>query len=118
VLLDLNLPGTGGLAVLRRLRALPGLTELPVVIFTSSASESDRAECLDAGATAFLTKPADLDSFVEAVRSAVLSEDEAAELRRAELAAVAAVQVDAFPSDAFASTVPPGGPASQRDGAG
>lgn len=54
VVLDLDLPGTSGLAVLRRLRGLQH--RVPVVVLTGSGRERE-AELRAAGASAYLLKP-------------------------------------------------------------
>ncbi len=58
VLLDLNLGPIDGLVVLRRLRAVPDLATLRIIILTSSIRAADRGVCLAAGANAYWTKPA------------------------------------------------------------
>jgi two-component system response regulator len=69
VLLDLNLPRMGGLDVLRALRADPRTTHLPVVVFTSSAQESDLVASYRLGANSYVQKPLDKLDFSEALRS-------------------------------------------------
>jgi DNA-binding response OmpR family regulator len=55
VLLDLNLPGTGGLDVLRSIRS--SKPDLPVVVVTGSAMVEERVRGLDAGADDYVAKP-------------------------------------------------------------
>jgi two-component system, OmpR family, alkaline phosphatase synthesis response regulator PhoP len=55
LLLDLVLPGKGGLAVLRELRALR--RGLPVIILTARGSEDDRVQGLALGADDYVVKP-------------------------------------------------------------
>jgi two-component system, chemotaxis family, response regulator Rcp1 len=69
ILLDLNLPRITGLQVLERLRE-NGTGEIPVTVFTSSRLPSDRRNALALGARQYITKPSDLDGFMEAVRKA------------------------------------------------
>ncbi len=60
VLLDVRLPGIGGLEVVQRLRAA-GLAGLPVVAVTAQALPGDREKCLDAGCDGYLAKPVTLE---------------------------------------------------------
>jgi CheY-like chemotaxis protein len=64
LILDLNLPKRSGQEILRRIRQSSKLGRIPVVIFTSSDSPSDRAETTRLGATAYFRKPADLEEFM------------------------------------------------------
>ena len=58
VLLDLNLPGLyNGFEVCARLRANPVTRNVPVVVVSALADEESRRLALDAGASAFYTKP-------------------------------------------------------------
>ncbi len=68
ILLDIMMPGTGGIAVLEHIRANPELADTPVVAVSAFASPSDRNRALEAGATRFVKKPFDpeeLRSLVE-----------------------------------------------------
>lgn len=56
VLLDVNLPGASGLECCRRLRAEPGLRELPVAMFSQWQRPEDIARALDAGADLIVSK--------------------------------------------------------------
>ena len=57
VVLDLNMPNLGGIAVLKRLRSDPALASLPVLVLTVSGNEASTRAAFEAGATDFLTKP-------------------------------------------------------------
>jgi DNA-binding response OmpR family regulator len=58
VLLDLNLPGSyDGFEVCRRLRANPLTRAVPVVIITAMADGESKRKALEAGASAYYTKP-------------------------------------------------------------
>ena len=63
ILLDLKMPGMGGIEVLREIRADDRLRDIPVVVVTSSCLGSDRTETIAAGASGYLQKPLDLDQF-------------------------------------------------------
>ena len=67
ILLDLNLPKVDGLEVLRRLREDARGRMVPVVVLTSSQEESDLIASYDVGASSFIVKPVDFDSFVKCV---------------------------------------------------
>src|SRR5262249_25485586 len=64
VLLDLKMPGMGGIEFLKWLRQQPGYGSTRVVILTSSNLLRDINDAYQAGANSFLVKPADFDSFV------------------------------------------------------
>jgi PAS domain S-box-containing protein len=67
ILLDLNLPDVGGRQVLSRIRSNPATTAIPVVVLTADATLGVKDGLLGSGATAFLTKPFELDQFFEVV---------------------------------------------------
>ncbi|MEN9784986.1 MAG: hypothetical protein RLZZ299_250 [Pseudomonadota bacterium] len=71
VLLDLQMPRLGGFEVLRALKENPRTRDIPVVVFTSSAHESDRERSLALGAAAFVTKPVETAAFERSVRQLV-----------------------------------------------
>jgi len=57
VVLDLMMPGMGGLDACRALRADAGLTRVPVILLTARAQESDIEQGFDAGADDYVVKP-------------------------------------------------------------
>jgi CheY-like chemotaxis protein len=58
VFLDLHMPEMNGLQVLERLRALPGLEEIPVVLLTASRSPEVVTQAAKYGVHDYLSKPA------------------------------------------------------------
>lgn len=69
ILLDLNLPRKDGREVLAELKNDPDLKRIPVVVLTTSAAEIDIVKSYQLHANCYITKPVDLDQFVNVVRS-------------------------------------------------
>jgi two-component system response regulator len=69
ILLDLNLPQMNGHEILRQLKTDDTLKRIPVVILTSSAAEADIVKAYDLHANCYITKPVNLNSFIEVVNS-------------------------------------------------
>jgi two-component system chemotaxis response regulator CheY len=57
MVLDLNMPDMHGLEVLGFVRAHSKYRQVPVIILTTRSDEASRAAALEAGATAYMTKP-------------------------------------------------------------
>lgn len=71
IILDLNLPGFDGLEVCRILRARPASANVPIIMLTARASESDRIRGLDLGADDYVTKPFSPRELAARVRAAL-----------------------------------------------
>ena len=69
VLLDLNMPGIGGMETLRRIRAFA--PRMPVLMLTVRDQEEDKVEALDRGADDYITKPFSTRELIARIRSAV-----------------------------------------------
>lgn len=69
ILLDLKMPHMDGLAVLDAVRADERLSEIPVVMLTTSGEEGDIKACYEHGATAYVVKPLDFTQFREALHT-------------------------------------------------
>jgi CheY-like chemotaxis protein len=69
VLLDWRLPRMSGYEVLREIKEHSNFKRIPVVIMTSSDDDKDVLDAYEAHANCFITKPMDMDKFIEAVRS-------------------------------------------------
>ena len=68
VLLDLNLPKYDGRQLLERIKNDPDICHIPVVVLTTSSAEEDILRSYKLHANAYVTKPVDLDQFMNAVR--------------------------------------------------
>jgi two-component system KDP operon response regulator KdpE len=69
VLLDINMPGMGGVEVCRLMRKASA--RLPIVMLTVQGSEDRKVEALDAGADDYITKPFQLRELIARIRAAV-----------------------------------------------
>jgi CheY-like chemotaxis protein len=69
ILLDLNLPCKDGREVLEELKADPALKTIPVVVLTTSGAEQDVLQSYQLHANCYITKPVDLQQFIDVVRS-------------------------------------------------
>ena len=72
--LDVMMPGVSGLDAIRAIRAEPNLADLPVILLTARAQESDVETGFDSGADDYITKPfspRELASRVEALLTRV-----------------------------------------------
>lgn len=68
VLLDVLLPDADGLDVLRRVRAHPQLSKLPVIMMTGKSAAEDVSAGLAAGADGYVSKPFKMSGLVKAVK--------------------------------------------------
>lgn len=71
VVLDVMMPGIDGREVTRRLREDPATCDLPVVICSAMARDSDQWQAWAAGANSFVAKPFSIDVLVDEVRVAL-----------------------------------------------
>lgn len=69
VLLDIMLPGTDGIQILRRLKADPATRNIPVIMVTAKGAEFDKVKSLDLGADDYVTKPFGMMELVSRVRA-------------------------------------------------
>jgi len=67
VLLDLTLPRRDGWAVLEQMKSEPGLSSIPVIVFTASAGVSQRDRALSMGAADYLVKPISANGLKDSV---------------------------------------------------
>ena len=68
ILLDLFLPDTTGVELLKRFREDSELSSIPVVVLTSSDDGSDQRKCEQLGVSSYIRKPFDEDQFLSVIR--------------------------------------------------
>ena len=69
VLLDINMPGMGGIETCRRISQ--NYPHLPIIMLTVRDEEDDKVEALDAGADDYVTKPFQIRELTARLRSAI-----------------------------------------------
>jgi PAS domain S-box-containing protein len=67
ILLDLHLPDIPGEEVLRRLQENSRTSDIPVIVISADATDASIDRLMGSGARAYLTKPLDVDEFLETV---------------------------------------------------
>jgi signal transduction histidine kinase/DNA-binding response OmpR family regulator len=68
VLMDISMPGIDGFEATRRIRALPGRRNLPILALTAYASSREQAKAREAGMNDYLTKPVSRAQLVQALQ--------------------------------------------------
>jgi CheY-like chemotaxis protein len=68
VLMDIMMPEMDGYETMRAIRQIPEFRSIPIVAVTAKAMKGDRAKCIDAGASDYITKPVDLEQLFSVLR--------------------------------------------------
>ncbi len=71
VLMDLNMPKKDGRALIRELKTDKELCRIPVIMLSTSSSDREVGDCYCLGASAFISKPPDLEKFQQAIQKLV-----------------------------------------------
>ena len=69
VLLDIMLPGDDGYTILAKIRQMPEVREVPVIMVTAKGAEFDKVKGLDLGADDYITKPFGMMEFISRVKA-------------------------------------------------
>lgn len=68
VLTDINMPVMGGLELIGKIRAMPGLKFIPILTLTTESDNAKRDEGKRAGATGWLVKPVSGDDLIKVIK--------------------------------------------------
>jgi chemotaxis family two-component system response regulator Rcp1 len=69
ILLDLNLPRKDGRELLKEIKEDEDLKMIPVIILSTSKNEMDIEKCYELNVNCYITKPVELDNFIEVIKS-------------------------------------------------
>ncbi len=69
ILMDIQLPDMDGLEATKRLKADPATASIPVIAVTSLAMRGDREKIEEAGCAGYFTKPIDIKTFADEVKT-------------------------------------------------
>jgi two-component system, cell cycle response regulator DivK len=73
ILMDLSMPEMDGLTATRALRAISGLSSIPIIALTANVMKGDKERSLEAGCDGYISKPIDIDRFPDEVLSYIRS---------------------------------------------
>lgn len=65
---DIHMPGMNGIDLIRKVRAMPGLQFIPILVVTTESQQSKRDEARAARATGWLVKPVQPDDLLKVVK--------------------------------------------------
>lgn len=71
ILMDLNMPRKDGRTLIRELKSSDLLAHIPIIMLSTSSSDREVSECYRLGASAFITKPVDINQFQQLVKTLV-----------------------------------------------
>ncbi len=69
ILMDIQMPGIDGLTLAKRLKADPSTWGIAIIAFTAYAMKGDEAKMRAAGCDGYISKPIDIETFAQSVRS-------------------------------------------------
>ena len=81
ILLDMKMPGGGGLSVFERLKKINATAVTPVIFITALPGEEVKKQVMDMGAAGFIRKPFDGNDMIEQIKD-ILGEDTPASLNK------------------------------------
>jgi twitching motility two-component system response regulator PilH len=74
ILMDLRMPGIGGIEAIKRLKSDSVVADIPIIVLSAWTSHKNRTQALEAGAAKFLAKPVDTQHLLDEVNDLVASD--------------------------------------------
>jgi two-component system, cell cycle response regulator DivK len=74
ILMDISMPDMDGLTATGHIRQIPSIAHLPIVALTANAMTGDREMILKAGCDGYISKPINIDSFVQDIMQYIQAE--------------------------------------------
>ncbi len=68
VVSDMNMPFMNGIELVKNIRSIPELSELPVLMVTTESEEGEKRAAFDAGATGYLVKPVTAEDITKSIK--------------------------------------------------
>ena len=68
ILVDVMMPDIDGYETMRQIRKMRGFKNTPMIALTAKAMKGDREKCIEAGASDYVSKPADVDRLLSLLR--------------------------------------------------
>lgn len=65
ILMDISMPDMDGLTATNRIRQIPEIASISVIALTANAMTGDKERFLEAGCDGYISKPIDIDTFVD-----------------------------------------------------
>jgi len=69
IVMDIMMPTMDGYEAIQEIRKIEDMKSIPIIALTANSISTDSAKCLEAGASEFLTKPIDIDLFLEKIEA-------------------------------------------------
>lgn len=67
ILMDISMPGMDGLTATSKIRETDGISNITVIALTANAMEGDREMTLEAGCNGYISKPINVDTFIDEI---------------------------------------------------
>lgn len=67
ILMDISMPGMDGLTATSRIRDTDGIADIKVIALTANAMEGDKELTLEAGCDGYISKPINVDTFIDEI---------------------------------------------------